>query len=336
MDKLIQGLRHFRQNVLWERKELFERSARGRRTLALLITCADSRVLPDTLVMGLSYIDHARLTLLTNWEKQHEATGGKLVLDWETLRARFHTARPRAADVVIAAGARREPARSQADHGEDEMRKVITGVAWWLVLTSPVVGWGLYTWITEPHLHPTTGPHRGGVLVEWDTSHDTVAEITLDRKSGVVTVYVLDRWARRPRPVEARSVSLTWATGSRPVVELAAAPTRRDPAGRSSQFVSGRVWEPGDGSGFAGTIAATANGRQYAGDFGTRESVTNGPRRRGHSSTAEQVHEEGPTGHLRERPRPYWGEADRGGRRRAGAGQGMRRARVSTARPRPR
>ena len=46
-------------------------------------------------LMGLSYIDHACLTLLTNWEKQHEATGGKLVLDWETLRARFHTARPR-------------------------------------------------------------------------------------------------------------------------------------------------------------------------------------------------------------------------------------------------
>ncbi|VTU01441.1 family inorganic anion transporter : Sulphate transporter OS=Blastopirellula marina DSM 3645 GN=DSM3645_29496 PE=4 SV=1: Pro_CA: Sulfate_tra_GLY: Sulfate_transp: STAS_2 [Gemmataceae bacterium] len=46
-------------------------------------------------IMGLSYIDHACLTLLMNWEKQHEATGGKLVLDWETLRARFHTARPR-------------------------------------------------------------------------------------------------------------------------------------------------------------------------------------------------------------------------------------------------
>jgi MFS superfamily sulfate permease-like transporter/carbonic anhydrase len=44
---------------------------------------------------GLSYIDHACLSLLTDWEKQHEATGGKLVLDWETLRARFHHARPR-------------------------------------------------------------------------------------------------------------------------------------------------------------------------------------------------------------------------------------------------
>ncbi|MBA4062551.1 MAG: hypothetical protein C0501_02370 [Isosphaera sp.] len=46
-------------------------------------------------IRGLSYIDHACLTLLTNWEKQHAATGGRLVLDWETLRARFSAARPR-------------------------------------------------------------------------------------------------------------------------------------------------------------------------------------------------------------------------------------------------
>jgi MFS superfamily sulfate permease-like transporter/carbonic anhydrase len=39
---------------------------------------------------GLEYIDHACLTLLMNWEKQHESTGGELVLDWDTLRARFH------------------------------------------------------------------------------------------------------------------------------------------------------------------------------------------------------------------------------------------------------
>lgn len=43
---------------------------------------------------GLNYIDHTCLTLLMNWEKQHEAAGGKLILDWDTLRARFHTRRP--------------------------------------------------------------------------------------------------------------------------------------------------------------------------------------------------------------------------------------------------
>jgi MFS superfamily sulfate permease-like transporter len=37
----------------------------------------------------LDYIDHACLDLLMNWAKQHETTGGKLVLDWESLHARF-------------------------------------------------------------------------------------------------------------------------------------------------------------------------------------------------------------------------------------------------------
>jgi MFS superfamily sulfate permease-like transporter len=43
---------------------------------------------------GLTYIDHACLDLLINWEKQHEATGGSLVVDWESLTARFRQYRP--------------------------------------------------------------------------------------------------------------------------------------------------------------------------------------------------------------------------------------------------
>jgi hypothetical protein len=38
----------------------------------------------------LDYIDHACLDLLMNWEKQHEATGGRLVIDWDYLTAKFH------------------------------------------------------------------------------------------------------------------------------------------------------------------------------------------------------------------------------------------------------
>ncbi len=37
----------------------------------------------------LSYIDHSCLDLLMNWAKQHEGTGGKLILDWERLHGRF-------------------------------------------------------------------------------------------------------------------------------------------------------------------------------------------------------------------------------------------------------
>jgi len=38
----------------------------------------------------LDYIDHACLDLLINWEKQHAATGGSLVIDWDTLHASYH------------------------------------------------------------------------------------------------------------------------------------------------------------------------------------------------------------------------------------------------------
>lgn len=38
----------------------------------------------------LDYIDHACLDLLMNWEKQHENTGGHLVIDWESLTAKLH------------------------------------------------------------------------------------------------------------------------------------------------------------------------------------------------------------------------------------------------------
>lgn len=52
MDKLIAGLRHFREHVFWERKEVFERSAKGQKPLAMLVTCSDSRVLPDQLTQA--------------------------------------------------------------------------------------------------------------------------------------------------------------------------------------------------------------------------------------------------------------------------------------------
>lgn len=37
----------------------------------------------------LDYVDHACLELLMNWERQHESTGGRLIIDWGQLHARF-------------------------------------------------------------------------------------------------------------------------------------------------------------------------------------------------------------------------------------------------------
>lgn len=45
---------------------------------------------------NLDYIDHACLDLLSNWEKQHEATNGNLVIEWDELSRKFHQRRSRA------------------------------------------------------------------------------------------------------------------------------------------------------------------------------------------------------------------------------------------------
>lgn len=36
----------------------------------------------------LTFIDHACLDLLMTWEKQHAATGGSLIIDWESMHAK--------------------------------------------------------------------------------------------------------------------------------------------------------------------------------------------------------------------------------------------------------
>jgi MFS superfamily sulfate permease-like transporter len=41
----------------------------------------------------LDYVDHACLELLMNWDKQHQSTGGRLVIDWGQLHARFRELR---------------------------------------------------------------------------------------------------------------------------------------------------------------------------------------------------------------------------------------------------
>jgi MFS superfamily sulfate permease-like transporter len=42
---------------------------------------------------SLSYIDHACLELLHSWEKQHAASGGKLVIDWHSVHGLSHAPR---------------------------------------------------------------------------------------------------------------------------------------------------------------------------------------------------------------------------------------------------
>ncbi len=47
---------------------------------------------------GLDYVDHACLDLLMSWDKQHQSTGGTLVIDWDTLGNVFKDRRKQARD----------------------------------------------------------------------------------------------------------------------------------------------------------------------------------------------------------------------------------------------
>ncbi len=40
-------------------------------------------------VDGLDYIDHACIDLLTNWDKQHRASGGSLDIEWSELKRKY-------------------------------------------------------------------------------------------------------------------------------------------------------------------------------------------------------------------------------------------------------
>lgn len=40
-------------------------------------------------LQDLTYVDHACLELIMNWGRQHESMGGKLVIDWDSMHARF-------------------------------------------------------------------------------------------------------------------------------------------------------------------------------------------------------------------------------------------------------
>ena len=61
--------------------------------LAAALECLKPGTQVHVHVNELDYIDHACLDLLTNWDRQHSATGGSLTIEWDELSRKYHQRR---------------------------------------------------------------------------------------------------------------------------------------------------------------------------------------------------------------------------------------------------
>ncbi len=116
MAQLLYRFTHLRIDVRAdeERREVFLR-LEGAATFLRLpqLAAVLETIRPDVELhidlRGLSYVDHACFELLVSWAKQHEKQGGRLVIDWDTLHARFRqngeTNRPAEPPAAVAAAA---------------------------------------------------------------------------------------------------------------------------------------------------------------------------------------------------------------------------------------
>lgn len=88
----------------------------------------------------------------------------------------------------------------------------------------------------EEHAHPDEGPH-GGALIELG-EEEYHAEIVLEDKTDMVTIYLLGSNAKDAVPIEAPEVFINLVHGKKPEqFKLKASPAKTDPKGKSSKYV---------------------------------------------------------------------------------------------------
>ena len=95
--KLLHRFSHLDVRLEVKKEQVATLELEGAATFVRLpLLAAELERVPDNVELhvdfeNLDYIDHACLDLLMNWAKQHEGNGGTLVIDWESLHAKFHS-----------------------------------------------------------------------------------------------------------------------------------------------------------------------------------------------------------------------------------------------------
>lgn len=115
------------------------------------------------------------------------------------------------------------------------------------------------------HVHASTGPH-GGTLIELGDEYH--AELLHDDAAATVTVFILDGSGKNTYPIDAADISVNLKhEGRGEQFKLAATPDTRDPAGKSSRFVSTdkELAEDLDHEDAEPQLAVVIDGKQYRG-----------------------------------------------------------------------
>lgn len=118
------------------------------------------------------------------------------------------------------------------------------------------------------HDHPTEGPH-GGSLIELG-SEEYHAELVHDDAAKTVTIYLLDSAAKISVPIDAAEIIINLKhDGKGEQFKVAASADTKDPAGKSSRFVStdAELAEDLDHEDAEPQLAVKINGKQYRGDI---------------------------------------------------------------------
>ncbi|MCI0705302.1 MAG: hypothetical protein L0241_29940, partial [Planctomycetia bacterium] len=126
----------------------------------------------------------------------------------------------------------------------------------------------------KPAEHPHEGPHGGGIAQWGDDEYHL--EFIVDHATKTATVYVLDDSVKKPKPIDAKELTLALKSSPPVTMTLQAKPEESDPPGLASRF-SVTHEALGKEQQFAGTISGKVAGKPYSGDFAEKAHDGHGP-----------------------------------------------------------
>jgi hypothetical protein len=118
------------------------------------------------------------------------------------------------------------------------------------------------------HAHAEHGPHDGQLIELGEDEYH--AELVHDDATDTVTIYLLDRAAKMPVPVEAAELPLNLVVGGSPAqFALTAARLPGEPAGQSSCFklMDKKLCEALDDKATKGRLNVTIGSKPYTGNI---------------------------------------------------------------------